>query len=136
MSTPAMIGIENKNKSVTAIFVELDGRPDGVGKELSKSYSTPAKAKSLFGKGSLESLGSTIKSSEFCMMDGEEEEDCEIKNEYKYKSKKKFAEAAGDLYSDIGVEWLFLFSSITEDKGEWLVHSCNEFDALFLMKMI
>lgn len=60
MSTRSMIGMQNEDGSVTAIYCHFDGYPEGVGAMLVKYYSDPAKIRELLALGNLSSLGPKI----------------------------------------------------------------------------
>lgn len=56
MSTNAMIGIVNKDHTVTAVYCHFDGYPDYAGAMLMKYYSDPEKARKLIGLGNISRL--------------------------------------------------------------------------------
>lgn len=57
MSTRSRIGMEMPDGTIKSIYCHWDGYPEGVGKELEKSYQDPKKIEELLNLGDISSLG-------------------------------------------------------------------------------
>ena len=60
MSTPAVIGKRNPDKTITSISVHWDGYPEHTGKILKEVYNTPEKVDELLKLGNLSFLGTKL----------------------------------------------------------------------------
>lgn len=72
MSTRSLIGIMNKDGSITNVYCHFDGYLDGVGITLVENYDTEDKVNDLLKNGDMSSLGDTISSCEFYKDRGED----------------------------------------------------------------
>jgi len=61
MSTPALVGKENANGTVTAIYVHFDGYLSGVGESLQRDYRSDAAVDRLLALGNLSTLVDEVK---------------------------------------------------------------------------
>lgn len=60
MATRSMIGVQQKDGTVKAIYCHWDGYPDGVGMMLETFYGNPADANKLIDMGNMSVIGATI----------------------------------------------------------------------------
>jgi len=72
MATRSYIAIKEEDNSYQGIYCHWDGYPSGVGATLAEHYKLQDKVKVLISKGSLSSLGPTLKESEFYTDRGED----------------------------------------------------------------
>lgn len=72
MSTRSLIGIMNKDGSITNVYCHFDGYLEGVGITLLNFYDTEEKIYELLEKGDMSSLGETITTCDFYKDRGED----------------------------------------------------------------
>ena len=72
MSTRSLIGIMNKDGSITNVYCHFDGYLDGVGITLVEHYDTEEKIYELLERGDMSSLGEDIMSCKFYKDRGED----------------------------------------------------------------
>lgn len=72
MSTRSLIGIMNKDGSITNVYCHFDGYLDGVGITLVENYDTEEKIYELLERGDMSSLGEKVGTCEFYYQRGED----------------------------------------------------------------
>jgi len=127
-----MIGVENEDGTITAIYCHWNGDPNDNGSTLAKHYTDPAKINALMDLGNLSSLGHEIGNkhddkayrNDVCtayMRDKEYDGD---ESAVVYPDRKGFD---GEGIEDDGIEYFYLYS-----KGDWLMrhHKQKEYEIL------
>lgn len=114
MPTRALIGIENPDGTVTAIYCHYDGYPEGVGATLKRSYRSELKIRKLLDLGSIATLGDGVELSmgtDAYYRDHGEHEPTNLKyasvDSYKKRYKKSWADYA---YLFSGGKWSVFYS--------------------------
>jgi len=133
MATRSMIGIEENDGKITAIYCHWDGYPSNNGMCLYSNYSDEGKIRELMSFGDLSCLRKYIGEktdmdntnpsriaiqNDWCEFYGRDrgDEGVESKN---YSNRSQFMEAANGCWAD----WAYLFDVAS---GEWLVSDCQE----------
>lgn len=106
MSTRGMIGIVNKDGTVSAVYCHYDTYPTGVGKTLVENYAGDRKKMSdLVALGGLSSLGKDLDDPE---TDAYHRNDGEKPTISSYRSKDAFLK---EVFSDIDIEYAYLMDT-------------------------
>ena len=133
MATRSMIGIENKDGTIKAVYCHWDGYPANNGMLLHSHYNDEATILQLISMGDLSSLRKYIGEktdmgdldpnrpavvNEWCEFYGRDrgDEGCGTRD---YPNRSQFMEAANGCWAD----WVYLYDAAN---GEWLIHDTDE----------
>jgi hypothetical protein len=101
------ISVLNSDNSITSIFCQSDGAPEGVGKTLIEEYSNSATVSQLISHGDVKDLGFTP---DTCSYYAESMSYAYSRNFYQLEDMMAY-------YSECGCSWYYLF-----DNGEWICY--------------
>jgi hypothetical protein len=100
MGTRSIVGIQEKDNTITNIYVHWDGYPDGVGAVLLAHYASEERIRALMASGSHSTLGADPQEGAY---GGEDDEAIRTRT-----------------WPDAGQEYVYLYRS-----GEWHVAACD-----------
>lgn len=111
MSTRSLIGIMNKDGSITDVYCHFDGYLDGVGITLVENYDTEEKIYELLERGDMSSLGEDIMSCKFYKDRGEDGVDAKTIPADVPNIKDVYYESGQNCWAD----YVYLF-----EDGKWI----------------